>query len=108
MLTRLGSCLLLRQNSIAAEQQIDRFRVAHPHKLLREGDGVAAFLIVLMVPEVSAQGDFPSRRLPLILRTGALELRALCAQKRRQIGLTRLFFLGFGEIKVDMGTPILV
>lgn len=53
-------------NRVPTEQEIDCFRIVAAHKLLREGNGVAALLFVLVVPKFSSECDLSRRRLPLL------------------------------------------
>ena len=86
--------------AVIAEQVIHRLRKVHVVKPSDKVHGIAADLLVLVVPQISSNSYFIRTIAPDIFLAGTLELFALTAQQGYKIGLPGDLFLFGCEMNV--------
>ena len=81
----------------APEKIVHRLGIILVIKPANEVDRVAALLIVLVEPQVSAYGDLLTAVAPFILGADLSECFSLTAEQLDEVGLARIILLFFGE-----------
>ena len=81
----------------AAEKIVHRLGIILVIKPTNEVNCVAALLLILIEPQVSAYGDLLTAVVPFILGADFFEGFSLTAEQLDEVGLTRIILLFFGE-----------
>ena len=80
-----------------AEKIVHRFGIILVIEPTNEVNCVAAILLILIEPQVSAYGDLLTSVVPFILGADLFEGFSLTAEQLDEVGLTRVVLLFFGE-----------
>ena len=80
-----------------AEKIVHRFGIILVIEPTDEVNCVAALLLILIEPQVSAYGDFLTAVVPFILGADLFEGFSLTAEQLDEVGLARIILLFFGE-----------
>ena len=80
-----------------AEKIVHRFGIILVIEPTDEVNCVAALLLILIEPQVSAYGDLLTSVVPFILGADLFEGFSLTAEQLDEVGLARIILLFFGE-----------
>ena len=80
-----------------AEKIVHRFGIILVIEPTDEVNCVAALLLILIEPQVSAYGDLLTAVVPFILGADLSECFTLTAEQLDEVGLARIILLFFGE-----------
>ena len=81
----------------AAEKIVHRLGIILVIEPTNEVNCVAAILLILIEPQVSAYGDLLTSVVPFILGADLFEGFSLTAEQLDEVGLARIILLFFGE-----------
>ena len=84
----------------AAEKIVHRLGIILVIEPTNEVNCVAAILLILIEPQVSAYGDFLTAVVPFILGADLFECFSLTAEQLDKVGLARIFLLLVGKVFV--------
>ena len=99
----LGWCVLLWEdnNALLLQEKLHGLREVQAIKLSGKGNGIAAFRIILIEPEIPPDRDFFSTMVPFVFRSGSFHLLTLSKKERPQICAAGLIFLFFCNMDIS-------